>query len=54
MNDNSFTEAQAEPITTKSLGYLNLVFGTLHLLAVTYEAGVVLAMPTFGRLMTWA
>ncbi|WP_169976113.1 hypothetical protein [Tautonia rosea] len=54
MNDHSFTDTQADPITAKSLGYVNLVFGTLLLLSVVYEAGVVLAMPTFGRLMTWA
>ncbi|WP_152051695.1 hypothetical protein [Tautonia marina] len=54
MNDDSLPDTQAEPIATKSLGYLNLVFGSLFLLAVLYESGVVLAMPTFGRLMTWA
>ncbi|MEW4568052.1 hypothetical protein AB1L88_09315 [Tautonia sp. JC769] len=54
MIDDPLNAPQAEPITAKSLGYLNLVFGSLFLLAVLYEAGVVLAMPTFGRLMTWA
>lgn len=54
MNDDALADTQAAPIATKSLGYLNLVFGTLFLLAVVYESGVVLAMPTFGRLMTWA
>ena len=43
-----------EPIVARSLGMLNLVFGTLFILASAYESGAVLAMPMLGKFLTWA
>lgn len=46
-------ELSPEPITTRSLGMLNIVFGVLFLLGNCYEAGAILAMPYYARLMDW-
>jgi hypothetical protein len=46
-------DAPAEPIAAKSLGTFNVIFGILFILAVVYEAGVILAMAAIGRLIEW-
>ncbi|RUL86834.1 hypothetical protein [Tautonia sociabilis] len=48
------TDARPEPLTARSLGLLNIVFGVLFLLGVGYEVGVVLTLPALGRLLEWA
>lgn len=53
-NDPNAIGPKPEPITAKSLGYFNLIFGILFILATAFEAGVVLAMPSIGMLTSWA
>jgi hypothetical protein len=42
-----------EPVTARSLGILNIIFGILFLLGTSYEVGVLYAKPVYGRLMEW-
>ncbi|QDV34124.1 hypothetical protein [Tautonia plasticadhaerens] len=53
MDDANAPGATPEPVTARSLGLLNIIFGALFLLGNGYEAGVVLALPFYGRLMDW-